>query len=193
MHRTAFKLKVIFCFALFLPVLVKAGDAPADTQAFDFKLPLGISRDLWTYFIPKDLAFSASHGLLGSVLREGDTVGLRIGASGEREWFVNNSVYNGTTTIWTRRVKDKDPGVTAVVGGYEANGRVAERLFYLGTEGNQIRVRREYISLIGLERDNFLFPMDAKGKGAGAVNGAEFTLVATPQHALFTITEPMNN
>ncbi|MFL6274679.1 MAG: cytochrome-c peroxidase [Blastocatellia bacterium] len=68
MHRTAFKLKVIFCFALLLPVLVKAGDAPADTQAFDFKLPLGISRDLWTYFIPKDNPLTMEKVALGRAL-----------------------------------------------------------------------------------------------------------------------------
>ena len=152
----------------------------------------GTSRDgHWTYFSPKDKAFTASHGLLGSVIRPGDSVGLRLGASGEREWFVDNSVYTGMNTIWTRRVKDKDPSVTPVIDGVEPDGEPAERLLFLGTDGDKVRVREETISSMGIERDDFLFPMDAQGRGTGAVKGAEFTFVATPQRALFTINQTM--
>ncbi|HJQ25850.1 MAG TPA: cytochrome c peroxidase [Blastocatellia bacterium] len=68
MRRAAFKLKVIICLAFLLPIFVKAGDAAADSQAFDFKLPLGISRDLWTYFIPKDNPLTAEKVALGRAL-----------------------------------------------------------------------------------------------------------------------------
>jgi hypothetical protein len=154
----------------------------------------GTSRDgRWIYFQPKDNAFSPSHGLLGSVIRPGDSVGLRVSTSGEREWFVDNSVYNGFTTIWTRRVKDKDPSATAVVAGVEPDGDPAERLLFLGTDGDKVRVREESISSTGVQRDDFVFPMDAKGHGSGAIKGAEFTFVATPQRALFTIVRAMGD
>ena len=67
MRRATFKLKVIFCLAFLLPILVRANDA-ADSEAFDFKLPLGISRDLWTYFIPKDNPLTAEKVALGRAL-----------------------------------------------------------------------------------------------------------------------------
>ncbi|MEN3331650.1 MAG: cytochrome c peroxidase [Blastocatellia bacterium] len=68
MRQATFKLKVILLFSLLLPVLVKAGDSPADSQAFDFKLPLGISRDVWTYFVPKDNPMTTEKVALGREL-----------------------------------------------------------------------------------------------------------------------------
>jgi len=103
------------------------------------------------------------------------------------------SVYNGFTTIWTRRVKDKDPVATAVVEGVEPDGDPAERLLFLGTDGNKVRIREETISSAGIQRDDFVFPMDAGGHGSGAIKGAEFTFVATPQRALFTIVRVMGD
>lgn len=167
-----------FAFSIDSVVLVSAGRS-ADGR--------------WTYFTPRDNAFTASHGLLGSVIAPGDTVGLRVSKSGEREWFVDNSIHNGFTTIWTRRVKDTDPTVTSEVGGIESDGNPAERLLFLGTDGDKVRVREETISTHGLQRDDFVFPMDATGRGAGAIKGAEFTFVATPQRALFTITRMMGS
>ena len=61
-------MKVILLFSLLLPVFVKASDSPADSQAFDFKLPLGISRDVWTYFVPKDNPMTAAKVALGREL-----------------------------------------------------------------------------------------------------------------------------
>jgi cytochrome c peroxidase len=68
MRRAAFKLKVIILFAFLFPFLVKAGESPADSQAFDISLPLGISRDLWAYFVPKDNPMTAEKVALGREL-----------------------------------------------------------------------------------------------------------------------------
>jgi len=52
---------------------------------------------------------SATHSMLGVVIRRGDSVGIRISkTTGEKEWFVDNSVYNGMNTVWSRRVKPED-------------------------------------------------------------------------------------
>lgn len=142
--------------------------------------------DYWTYFVPKDHAFRAYHGLLGSVLSEGDSVGLRIGKNGEREWYVDNSRRNGQPTLWTRKVKKGDPAISLEVDGYEGDGQPAERLIFLGTDGDKIRVREETLTPRNLATDDFVFPMDAKGRGTGAVKGVEFAFVATPQRAAFT-------
>lgn len=156
--------------------------------------PTSSSEDgYWTYFTPKNHAFTARHGLLGSVIRGGDTVGLRVGKSGEKEWFVDNSNYNHMETIWTRHLKDSDPAITAEVGGVElGGGDPVERLLFLGTDGDKVRVREEVISPNGIQRDDFTFPMDSTGHGSGAVKGAEFTFIATPQHALFTTSRGMS-
>ncbi|MFL6214276.1 MAG: cytochrome-c peroxidase [Blastocatellia bacterium] len=56
----------LFSLAVLLtPVFVKAGDNPADVQPFDFKLPLGIPRDVWSYFVPKDNPMTAEKVALG--------------------------------------------------------------------------------------------------------------------------------
>ncbi|HKP13671.1 MAG TPA: cytochrome c peroxidase [Blastocatellia bacterium] len=68
MRRAAFKLKVILALSLLLPALVKAGDSAADSQPFDFKLPLGIPRDVWAYFVPKDNPMTADKVALGREL-----------------------------------------------------------------------------------------------------------------------------
>jgi cytochrome c peroxidase len=58
-----------FCllpFAFLLtPVFANDGDNPADAQSFDIKLPLGIPRDVWSYFVPKDNPMSAEKVALG--------------------------------------------------------------------------------------------------------------------------------
>jgi cytochrome c peroxidase len=53
-----------FAFLL-TPVFVKAGDNPTDASPFDFKLPLGIPRDVWSYFVPKDNPMTAEKVALG--------------------------------------------------------------------------------------------------------------------------------
>jgi hypothetical protein len=52
---------------------------------------------------------SATHSMLGVVIRRGDSVGIRISkTTGDKEWFVDNSVYNGMNTVWSRKVKPED-------------------------------------------------------------------------------------
>src|SRR5689334_9809695 len=53
-----------FAFLL-TSVFVKTGDNPADAPSFDFKLPLGIPRDVWSYFVPKDNPMTAEKVALG--------------------------------------------------------------------------------------------------------------------------------
>jgi cytochrome c peroxidase len=58
---------IVFAFLL-LPIFVKADDRVANGEEFEFKLPLGISRDVWTYFIPKDNPMTAEKVALGREL-----------------------------------------------------------------------------------------------------------------------------
>lgn len=149
----------------------------------------------WEYFVPLDGKFTASHGVLGSVIRDGDTVGLRVNASGKMEWFVDNSNYNGYTTIWTRKVKKKDPKLTAITTEMtELTGGAVERLVYLGLDGDgNARIRHERILRADTVRDEFIFPLNEQGLGMGAVRGAEFSIQATPLRATITVIKQMTS
>ena len=155
----------------------------------------GRSRDgRWSYFVPAHNAFRAYHGLLGSVIRQGDTVGLRVDDQGRREWYVDNSGYNGFTTIWSRHVKDSDPAQELIeTPAKEMTGGPVERLVYLGVEQGRMRIRYEK-AVPGSTpvRDEFTFPVDKEGRGAGAVRGAEFTVHAEAVRAQIVVTKAMS-
>jgi len=169
-----------FGFAIDDPLLVYAGKSEDGT---------------WSYFIPRNDAFRAYHGLLGSVIRSGDSVGLRVDQHGLKEWFVDNSNYNsGHVTIWTRRVKDSDPPMELVEAPTKTIGSdPIERLVYLGVEQGRMKIRYERFAAGGrTEKDEFTFPVDKDGRGNGAVNGAEFSVIAGPVKATIVVTKPMS-
>lgn len=66
------------------------------------------------YFVPATGKFRAYHGLLGSVLADGDIVGLRVHPDGSMDWFVDHSINNGMPTVWGRKYKKKDPKLERV-------------------------------------------------------------------------------
>lgn len=158
-------------------------------------VPFGKSKDgEWTYYVPADRKFRASHGLLGSVIREGDTVGLRVHSNGRREWFVDNSNYNGMTTIWSRRLKDSDPRLTpAEIDRDEPSGLPIDRLFFLGVSNGQARIRAESIDPNGTVRDEFTYPVDNTGEAVIQVKGAEFHLKLEGSKARITLRKPMTS
>lgn len=149
----------------------------------------------WEYFVPSDRKFTASHGLLGSVLADGDTVGLRVHANGKQEWFVDNSGHNGFTTIWTRNVKKKDPAISkTMTDAVDASGSNMDRLVYLGVSNGVVKIRHEQIRPSGATtRDEFTFPVDEHGEGIGAVRGAEFRFKAGALQANIIVTKEMTS
>ena len=149
----------------------------------------------WDYFVPVDRKFTASHGLLGSVLSDGDTVGLRIHSSGKQQWFVDNSGRNGYETIWTRNIKKKDPAFSKVMtDAVDTAGADIDRLIYLGVSNGLVKIRHEQIRSNGTTtRDEFAFPINEQGEGVGAVRGAEFHLKAGVLRANITVTKEMTS
>lgn len=147
------------------------------------------------YFVPATGKFRAYHGLLGSVLADGDTVGLKVHTDGSMEWFVDNSIKNGMSTVWSRKYKKKDPALTRIMTKTtRPTGSIFERLVYLGFAGPQtVRIRHEIVGVGEPLRDEFTFPVDTNGFGIGAIKGAEFTIHATPLKALITVTKPMTS
>lgn len=60
----------------------------------------------WKYFCGREDNVAASFPGLGSVIAEGDCVGIRVSTrdASDMEWVVDNSRHNGMTTIWTKSV-----------------------------------------------------------------------------------------
>jgi cytochrome c peroxidase len=68
MKNATLKLRIVILFALAIPVLAKANDAASPVTSFDLKLPLGISQDVWSYFVPKDNPLTSAKVELGRTL-----------------------------------------------------------------------------------------------------------------------------
>ena len=157
----------------------------------DVLVSIGKTAAGWEYFVPQDHKYRAYHSLLGSVLRGADAVGLRVGPEGQKEWFVDNSVYAKTRTIWTRPIKPGDPELTRNdLASTKPNSNSIERLYYLGlTSTNRARIRIERDTPSRTTRDDFTFPLTDDGKGEGAVDGAAFAIEASPLRATITVSK----
>lgn len=150
------------------------------------------TRDGWTYYVPKHKQFRAWHGLLGNVLAEGDTVGLRVNQDGRQEWFVDNSIHNGMRTIWSRKLKPKDPVVTEVEVTSKSPVGPVHKLIYLGVSSGQVRVRHEQVFPDdSTTRDDFEFPVTPDGTALGAVMGATFKIELKPLGATIVVLSGM--
>lgn len=73
------------------------------------ELYLRFERGADEYFCAPESARSASFPGLGSVVAPEDCIGIRRNKStGDLDWVVDNSIHNGTNTVWSRTVKPKD-------------------------------------------------------------------------------------
>lgn len=160
----------------------------ADTLVFVYESPSG-----WDYFIPPNHQYRAWHSLLGSVLRDGDTVGLRVGPAGQKEWFVDNSRYARQPKLWTRPIAPTDPALKPTEVDFITEQAV-ERLIYLGLSGrDRAKIRFAKVTARKTRNVDFTFPLDAEGRGVGAVNGAEFTIKAARTEAVITVIKAMTS
>jgi cytochrome c peroxidase len=62
------KLMIIASFAFAFSVVAKANDAGESSGAFQFKLPLGIPFEVWSYYVPKDNPLTQAKVELGKEL-----------------------------------------------------------------------------------------------------------------------------
>lgn len=125
-------------------------------------LRLTSTRDGWNYFSAAEGSARAWHGLLGNVLVSGDTVGVRVRASdGVREWYVDNSRYNGMNTIWHRRVTTKDVAVSDRSREKLIRpGSTVRLLEYMGVRDGQVRIRYKEVQRDGQREDEFYFKVE---------------------------------
>jgi len=66
--KSALKMIVVLLAVAFVPALAASGSAGPTATAFEFKLPLGIPADTWSYFVPKDNPMTAEKVELGRQL-----------------------------------------------------------------------------------------------------------------------------
>jgi cytochrome c peroxidase len=65
---SAIKLTVTLTMFCLLPALVRAADSSLNSPSFDIHIPQGITRELWSYFIPSDNPMTSAKVELGKTL-----------------------------------------------------------------------------------------------------------------------------
>src|SRR5262249_7143192 len=64
-RRTVQRLILISALGVLLPVLVSAADTTVRSSSYEIKMPRGIPRDLWEYFVPRDNPMTSAKVELG--------------------------------------------------------------------------------------------------------------------------------
>lgn len=62
------KLRALVLLGLLMLVFAKASNSAARSESFEFKLPLGISKDVWAYYVPKTNPLTVAKVELGRKL-----------------------------------------------------------------------------------------------------------------------------
>ena len=68
MRHATFKLNILAALAILFVVMTRVAVAGGQSQSFEFNLPVGISRDLWSYFVPNSNPMTAEKVALGREL-----------------------------------------------------------------------------------------------------------------------------
>jgi len=131
----------------------------------------------WKYYCAGAGKAAASYPGLGSVIREGDCVGIRISQDGkEYDWVVDNSNYNRgwRQTIWTLRMNSDEARSYAPKASprpFKVND--LKKLTFDGHYGGQIHFTWEDIDTTGKDAKVFTFDFAGKPTLVG-VKGNQF-------------------
>lgn len=130
------------------------------------------------YYCATDGQATATFPGLGSVIAQGDCVGIRISrAQGTTEWVVDNSIRNQTTTIWTKRVP------AAEVARYQPRPtakpfkvRVLRRITFDGYHGGQLHFTWDEMTQNSRESKEFTFDFNG-GEVPVGIKGNRFRVL----------------
>ena len=126
-------------------------------------------RGKFEYFCAPLKSASATFPGLGQVYRQGDCIGIRRSSS-KLEWVVDNSEYNGHTTVWSRPYRPKkDPVITPSEGAIETQDSYATVITFDGYFSDLL-----HFTLIELEkgkRNETAFKFDYPPKNGAPTYG----------------------
>ncbi|MBT3193121.1 MAG: hypothetical protein HN341_11255 [Verrucomicrobia bacterium] len=143
------------------------------------KLRLSRIKSGWKYYSAEEGKMAASFPGLGSVLRKGDEVGIRISAKRlKRQWYVDNSNYNGMRTIWTKNLDASESGrYSPHASPVPFKIDRLRRIVFDGYYGNQLHFTWEEVSAGHRESREFTFDFSGKPTVVG-VKGNEFKVIS---------------
>ncbi len=144
------------------------------------KLCLTKLSNSWRYYSAEKGKFRASFPGLGSVLREGDTIGIRISHDKtDEEWFVDNSNYNSRSrgeTIWTKNLSlEEKSKFKPQPSGNIFEARTLRKIVFDGYYGGQVHF--QWIELVdgNSHQKDFIFDFNGTATEAG-IKGNHFII-----------------
>lgn len=143
-------------------------------------LELGGIKGRHKYFCAQEGRASASFPGLGSVIRAGDCVGIRVGLDdGKPEWVVDNSVYNrGMDTIWTKAMSEAEAAkYQSEKSPVPFKVRDLKRLVFDGFHGDQLHFTWEEMDGKTTQSRQFKFDFKGLPKVLG-IKGNQFKVFA---------------
>jgi len=156
-------------FGVPFPVTISAGN-----------LPITRVTGSWKYYCAAEGRATATFPGIGSVVAKNDCIGIRQSLStGGYEWVVDNSNYNHSTTIWTRKVDPSYKDISKSIIDTPFRIRELTRIVFDGTSGGQYRFTLEQISENGKSEKSFSFDRATNGDTIIGIKGKVFRVISS--------------
>jgi hypothetical protein len=136
-------------------------------------------RGDWKYYCADEGRAAASFPGLGSVIRQGDCVGIRVSSNAARkEWVVDNSNYNRMNTVWYKSLnQDERTKYSPVASSKPFKIQGLRRIVFDGYYGSQLHFTWEGESTRFRESKEFVFDFAGRPTILG-IKGNQFEVVA---------------
>ena len=134
----------------------------------------------WKYFCADPSLSAASFPGLGSVVRQGDCVGVRQSIDGSKmQWVVDNSVYNrGLNTVYTLNLSpDEREEFVPSASNIPFSVKTLTTVRFDGYYGGQLHFSYESINGTQIKEQQFIFDYDATSEVLVGIKGKRFTVI----------------
>jgi hypothetical protein len=134
-----------------------------------------ISSD-WKYFCGENNKVAASFPGLGSVIRDGDCVGIRV-SDKKMQWVVDNSNYNRMRTIYKSNIKKSEHKKYSPIPNNQILKAIDyEKITFEGFYGGQVHFEWQKISEKSKESRQFTFDFNGEPTLVG-IKGQQFKIL----------------
>jgi len=139
------------------------------------ELELSSIDSSWKYYCAQNGKAAASFPGLGSVISEGDCVGIRTSLDGtKKQWIVDNSKYNGMKTIWDMSLSTNDASKYISKPSHTPfKIKHIRRIIFDGYYGKQLHFTWEEIADSSKESKEFTFDFSGESALIG-IKGNQF-------------------